>query len=213
MRIRAVLADDHRLFRAGLRVLLEEHAIEVVAEAPDGEQAVELAIRHSPDVVVMDLSMPGIGGVEATRRISRAVPGSRVLVLTITAEDAEVHAAIVAGAAGYLLKDEDGDEIVAGVRAAAAGHAQISPRVAAGLLNRVRIAGAERSPGELLAKLTEREVEVLRLLGRGRSNADIAAALHITSATAKNHVASILAKLGLENRTEAAVYAARDGLL
>ena len=212
-RIRVVLADDHRLFRQGLRALLEEREIEVVAEAVNGEQAIELAARHAPEVVVMDLSMPGIGGVEATRRIAEAAPSSRVLVLTIAAGEDEVNAAILAGAAGYLLKDEEPEKIVAGVRAAAAGEALISPRIAAGMLERIRAARPEHRATEGLAALTERELEVLARLGKGRSNREIASELHVTAATVKNHVASILGKLGLENRTEAAVYAARAGLV
>jgi DNA-binding NarL/FixJ family response regulator len=211
--IRVVIVDDHALFRHGLRELLVEQGFEVVGEASNGETALALAAQHSPDVLVMDLNMPGIGGVEATRRITDEIPASRVLVLTITSGQDEVNNAILAGAAGYLLKDASPEEIGAGVRAVAAGEALVSPRIAAGLLERIRTGGRDGPPRERLALLTDRELDVLRLLGHGESNSDIAAELHITAATAKNHVASILKKLGFENRIEAAVYAARTGLI
>jgi DNA-binding NarL/FixJ family response regulator len=212
-RIRVLLVDDHDLFRHGMRELLAGQGFEIVAEASSGEAAVALAARYEPDVVVMDLSMPGIGGIEATRRISERVPRSRVLVLTIASGEEKVNDAILAGAAGYLLKDATPDEIATGVRSAAAGEASVSPRVAAALLDQIRTGALERPEGERLERLTERELEVVRLLGRGMSNAHIARELHITPATAKNHVASILEKLELDNRTEAAVYAARSGLV
>jgi DNA-binding NarL/FixJ family response regulator len=208
-----LLVDDHDLFRYGLRELLVEQGFDVVGDAASGELAVSLALRHEPDVVVMDLSMPGIGGVEATRELAARVPGARVLVLTIASGDQDVNDAIVAGAVGYLLKDAAPEEIAVGIRAAAVGEALVSPRVAAGLLDGIRSRGDQRWPEDALKRLSRREVEVLRLLGSGRNNADIARELHITAATAKNHVASILGKLGLENRIEAAVYAARAGLL
>jgi DNA-binding NarL/FixJ family response regulator len=211
--IRVLLVDDHDLFRRGLRELLAEQGFDIVGEASSGEVAITLAARYEPDVVVMDLRMPGIGGVEATRQIRERVLSSRILVLTIASGEAEVNDAIVAGASGYLLKDAAPEEIAAGVRAAAAGEASVSPSVAAGLLDRIRHGSHGRPAGEALPALTERELEVLRLLGRGMSNADIAAELQITVATVKNHVASILAKLALDNRTEAAVYAARRGLI
>jgi DNA-binding NarL/FixJ family response regulator len=209
---RVLLVDDHALFRRGLRELLIEQGFEIVGEASNGEAGLALAARSRPDVVVMDLSMPGIGGVEATRLMMEQAPASRVLVLTITAGEDEVNDAILAGAAGYLLKDSSVEEIAAGVRAAAAGEALISPRVAAGLLDRIRSGSQQPQVADGLRELTDRERDVLRLLGRGKSNSEIAGELHITTATAKNHVASILEKLGFENRVEAAVYAARGGL-
>jgi two-component system, NarL family, response regulator LiaR len=211
-RLRVLVADDHDLFRHGLRELLVEQGFDVVGEASSGEAALALAFRHTPDVVVMDLNMPGIGGVEATRQIAQRLPSTRVLVLTIASGEEDVNDAIVAGAAGYLVKDAGPDEIAAGVRAAAAGEALVSPRVAAQLLQRLRSGAAQRPPADAFERLSDRELEVLRLMCRGRSNNEIAAELHIASATVKNHVASILGKLGLENRTEAAVYAARAGL-
>jgi NarL family two-component system response regulator LiaR len=208
-----LVADDHELFRHGLRELLTQEGFDVVGDVSSGEAALTLALRHAPDVVVMDLKMPGIGGVEATRQIAQRVPSTKVLVLTIAAGEEEVNDAIVAGAAGYLVKDAGPDEIAAGVRAAAAGEALVSPRVAARLLERLRSSAAHRPPADAFERLTDRELEVLRLMCRGRSNSEIAAELHIAAATVKNHVASILGKLGLENRTEAAVYAARGGLV
>lgn len=210
--ITVVIVDDHDLFRLGLRDLLEAQGFDVVAEGSSGEAGVALAARYQPDVVVMDLNMPGIGGVEATLQIGERVESTRVLVLTIVAGEDEVNQAILAGAAGYLLKDAAPDEIAAGVRAAAAGHALVSPRIAALLLERVRAGTQEQAAADGLDRLTERELDVLRLLAAGKSNPDIAAALQISAATAKHHVASILEKLGLENRIEAAVYAARSGL-
>ena len=212
-RTRVLLIDDHSLFRHGLRELLTEQGFEVVGEASSGETGLAIAARSRPDVVVMDLSMPGIGGVEATRLMAERAPGSRVLVLTITADEERVKDAIRAGAAGYLLKDSSAEEIAAGVRAAAAGEALISPRVAAGLLERIRSGSDEPRATDGLAQLTERECDVLRLLGDGKSNSEIADELHITAATAKNHVASILDKLGVQNRVEAAVLAARAGVI
>lgn len=210
--ITVVIVDDHDLFRLGLRDLLQAQGFDVVAEGSSGEAGVTLAARYQPDVVVMDLNMPGIGGVEATRQIGERVESTRVLVLTIVAGEDEVNQAILAGAAGYLLKDAAPDEIAAGVRAAATGHALVSPRIAALLLERVRAGMQEQAAADGLERLTERELDVLRLLAAGKSNPDIAVALQISVATAKHHVASILEKLGLENRIEAAVYAARSGL-
>src|SRR5919201_498574 len=179
-RIRVLIVDDHELFRHGMGQLLAEQGFEIVGEASSGEAAVALATRYEPDVVVMDLSMPGIGGIEATRRITERAPRSRVLVLTIASDEENVNEAILAGAAGYLLKDATPDEIAAGVRAAAIGEAPVSPRVAAGLLERIRSGAPARHEGQLVDRLTERELEVLRLLGRGMSNDDIAGELHIT---------------------------------
>jgi NarL family two-component system response regulator LiaR len=209
--IRVVLVDDHDLFRRGLRELLEEQGLRVVGEAADGEEAVRLAAHAAPDVVVMDLSLPRASGVEATHRLAAASPASNVLVLTISADEASVIEAIEAGACGYLLKDASAVEIAAGVRAAAAGESLLSPRIAGRLLDRVRGPRAEGQPGQR-AELSERELEVLRLLAEGSDNDEIAEALVISPRTVKNHVSSILAKLHLENRIQAAVYAVRRGL-
>jgi DNA-binding NarL/FixJ family response regulator len=209
--IRVVVIDDHDLFRRGLRELLEEQGLRVVGEAADGTEGVRLALHALPDVVVVDLNMPGLSGVEATRRLAVAAPTVRVLVLTISADDGDVLAAIEAGACGYLLKDASIAQIASGVKAAAAGESLISPRIAIRLLDRLRISGTDDRVER--AELSERELEVLRLLAAGRDNREIAEALVISPRTAKNHISSILAKLQMENRVQAAVYAVRRGLV
>jgi DNA-binding NarL/FixJ family response regulator len=211
--IRVIVVDDHDLLRKGLRDLLTEHGLRVVGEAGDGEDAVRLVAHAAPDVVVMDLNMPRMSGVEATRRLAEVAPNTRVLVLTVSAEEETVAQAIEAGATGYLLKDASGEDIAAGVRAAADGEALISPSIAARLLERLRPDAADAGGGPASgAELTDREVEVLRLLAAGRENADIAQELFISPRTVKNHISSILAKLHLDNRIQAAVYAVRKGL-
>jgi DNA-binding NarL/FixJ family response regulator len=209
--VRVVIVDDHDLFRRGLRELLEEQGIRVVGEAADGDEAVRLVAHATPDVVVMDLSLPRRSGVEAIRALGTAAPLTRVLVLTISADEATVMEAIMAGASGYLLKDATIAEIAAGVRAAAGGESLISPRIAAGLLERMRTGEVEE--GVERAELSTRELEVLGLLAEGRDNEEIAATLVISPRTVKNHVSSILAKLQMENRIQAAVYAVRRGLV
>jgi DNA-binding NarL/FixJ family response regulator len=209
---RVVLVDDHALFRAGLRDLLEEHGMEVAGEAADGEEAVGLAATEVPDVVVMDIHMPGMSGVEATRRLREACPHTRVLMLTISADEAQVSEAVLAGARGYLLKDASPDEIVAGVRAAASGESLLSPRIAADLLERLRGEAVPTGAGERV-ELTPRERDVLQLMAAGKENPEIAAELFISSETVKNHVSNILAKLEVQNRIQAAVYAVRRRLI
>jgi DNA-binding NarL/FixJ family response regulator len=208
--IRVVLVDDHHLFRQGLRSLLEEHGFEIAGEAPSGEAAVGLVPRVEPDVVVMDLHMPGMSGVEATRRLSARESSARVLVLTVSTADADVVEAMVAGACGYLLKDTSPDRIAAGVRAAAAGECMLSASVAAQLVDRVR--GAPPAPPDAV-DLSEREIEVLRLVAQGRDNAQIAERLVISPLTAKNHVSNILVKLSVDSRVQAAIYAVRAGMV
>jgi DNA-binding NarL/FixJ family response regulator len=208
--IRVVVVDDHDLFRRGLRRSLEDQGLRVIGEAADGEEAVRLVVHARPEVVVMDLQMPKMSGVEAVRELAVAAPAVRVLMLTVSGDEQSVTEAIEAGARGYLLKQATIEEIAAGVRAAAAGEALVSPRVAAQLLKRLRgpAPSAPAGPG-----LTERELDVLRLVAEGRDNQEIAEALTISPRTAKNHVASILAKLGLDNRIQAAVYAVRRGIV
>lgn len=210
-----VLADDHALFRRGLRRLLEHHDIEVVGEASHGRAAVQLACELRPDVIVMDLSMPLMSGVEAIERIVGADPEARIVVLTITVEDDEVLDALLAGACGYLLKDASRDEVVAGVRAALAGDSMISPRIAGRLVARLRETGRSRAEQEREREvdLTTREVEVLKLVAHGKENSAIAQELYISRNTVKNHVASILEKLAIENRIQAAVVAVKSGLV
>ena len=212
--IRVIVVDDHDLLRKGVRDLLTEHGLQVVGEAADGDDAVRLVAHAAPDVVVMDLNMPRMSGIEATRRLARVSPTSRVLVLTVSADDETVANAIEAGASGYLLKDASGDEIASGVRAAAAGEALISPRIASRLLERLRPEEGSQGPGSGTgAELTDREAEVLRLLAAGRDNAGIAQELYISPRTVKNHISSILAKLHVDNRIQAAVYAVRKGIV
>jgi DNA-binding NarL/FixJ family response regulator len=212
--VRVVLVDDHELFRGGMRDLLEAQGLSVVGEASDGEGGVTMAGTLAPDVVVMDLNMPGISGVEATRRILEQAPLARILVLTISADDGDVMEAMMAGACGYLLKDASVEELVTGVRAAAAGESSISPRVATKVLARLREGEAEREDAaQGQSGLSEREIEVLRLLAEGKGNAEIAQELFISPKTVKNHIASILMKLQIENRIQAAVYAVRTGII
>ena len=214
--INVVLVDDHELFRGGLRDILEDQGIHVAGEAPDGERGVALVTEIAPDVVVMDLNMPGIGGVEATRQVATQMPATRVLVLTISSDDDSIMQAMMAGASGYMLKDASVEELVGGIRAAAAGESSISPRIAAKLLQWLREGRAEQAaaaPAALQAELSEREIEVLRLLAGGMGNADIAAQLFISPKTVKNHIASILVKLQIENRIQAAVYAVKAGII
>jgi DNA-binding NarL/FixJ family response regulator len=211
--IRVLLVDDHALFRAGISALIAEEGFEVIGQASSGQEGIALARELAPDVVIMDLNMPEMSGVEATRALSVHAPASHVVVLTVSGDEASVTDAVLAGACGYLLKDADVDDILAAIRAAAAGESWISPRVAGALLERVRRAGApEATAGEPDAGLSDRELEVLRLIAQGKENTEIAAELFMSPKTAKNHVSSILAKLQLQNRVQAAVYAARRGL-
>jgi DNA-binding NarL/FixJ family response regulator len=213
MQPRVFLVDDHDLFRSGLRALLEAEEF-AVGEATSGEAALRHPALRDADVVVLDLDMPGMGGVAATREITarHAVP---VLVLSLTTSEDDVVAAVVAGASGYLVKEAPLGEIIAGIRAAAAGQTAIAPAVAGGLLARVRAAARPRTAprSAALATLTERERSVLRLLAEGNENAGIGEALHLSASTIKSHVSAILQKLGAENRVQAAVLAFRGGLL
>lgn len=209
--IRVLVADDHELFRGGLIQLLREHAMDVVGEAGLGEQAVELAVQRRPDVVLMDLNMPAMSGVEATQRLNAATPLARVVVLTVVADEHTVIEALLAGACGYLVKDASAAEIIQGVRAAARGESLISPRVARQLVERIRQPHTvEPDPG---AELTPREFEILELMARGMDNVEIARTLFLSQHTVKNHVSSILVKLQVENRIQAAVRAVRRGLV
>ncbi len=207
-----MLVDDHDLFRTGLRNLLEEQGLQIVAEASDGSAALDLVRELAPDVVVMDLNMPGMNGIEATREIARLAPLTRVVVLTISDQDDDVIDAIIAGACGYLLKDSSIQDLMHGIRAASIGEALISPHIASKVLQRVRAFGSasDESPGP---ELSDRETEVLRLIANGKDNAEIARELHISPKTVKNHISNILMKLQIENRIQAAVYAVRRGLV
>jgi DNA-binding NarL/FixJ family response regulator len=208
------LADDHELFRRGLRDLLAEHGFEVVGEASSGEEAIELAAKEVPDVILMDISMPGIGGVEATRRIRIDSPHTRVVILTVSADEADVNEAILAGASGYLLKDASIEAIVSGVRAAARGEGLLSPAIAGRLLERMRADEfLSEVPLATRPHLTDREGDVLRLMAAGKDNSEIAAELFTSPHTVKSHVSNILAKLEVENRIQAVVYALRRRLV
>jgi DNA-binding NarL/FixJ family response regulator len=212
--IRVVLVDDHALFRSGLHEQLEQHGVDVVGEASDGASAVEVVRDAAPDVVLMDVSMPGISGIEATMGIRAVAPTARVIMLTVSADEGEVEESICAGACGYLLKDASVEQILAAIRAAAVGESHLSPRIAASILERVRAdPGRPALPGEARAELTERESEVLRLIAEGKENAQIAKDLFISVQTVKNHVSNILAKLEVENRVQAAVQAVQRRLL
>jgi DNA-binding NarL/FixJ family response regulator len=209
-----MIVDGHQIFRDGVRSLLAEQEIVVCGEAADAAEAVALAADAHPDVALMDLDLPGVSGVDATKRIRLVSPVTRVLVLTVSAREEDVYEALQAGACGYLLKDSPAEEIVAGIRAAAAGHSLLSPQVATLLLERVRSSlPVADLPDEVAPKLTERELEVLSLVAVGKENAEIAESLVISQHTVKNHVSSILAKLEVENRIQAAVYAVRQRLV
>ena len=208
------MVDDHDLFRTGLRNLLEEQGVHIVGEAATGTEAVRLVRERTPDVVVMDLNMPGLTGVEATRQIASFAPLTRVLVLTVSDEDNDVTDAIVAGACGYLLKDSSIDELLRGIRAASVGESIISPHIAAKVLQRVRAANTLPGGAETIrSELSDRELDVLKLIANGKDNAQIAAELHISPKTVKNHISNILMKLQIENRIQAAVYAVRSGIV
>ncbi len=208
--IRVLIADDHAVVRQGLRTFLElQDDIEVVADVADGEAALRAAEEHEPDVVLMDLVMPGGGGVEAIRALRRARPEARVLVLTSFLDDDKVFPAVRAGAAGYLLKDVEPAELVRAIRTVDDGEALLHPAVAARLME--EFSETERPAAE--EALTAREREVLELIARGLPNKLIARDLEIAEKTVKTHVSSILSKLGLTDRTQAALYAVRAGLI
>jgi DNA-binding NarL/FixJ family response regulator len=213
-RPRVLLVDDHDLFRTGLRNLLEEEGVDVVGEAAEGEDALRYVRELQPDVVVMDLNMPRMNGVEATKRIVAHAPLTRVVVLTISDQDADVMDAIFAGACGYLLKDSSIEDVMRGIRSAAIGESLISPTIARKVLERVRAASASPDAAETIrAELSDREIEVLKLIANGKDNAKIAADLHISPKTVKNHISNILMKLQIENRIQAAVFAVRSGIV
>jgi DNA-binding NarL/FixJ family response regulator len=206
MSIRILIAEDQRIVREGIVALLEDDAeIEMVGEARDGVEAVELYARLQPDVVLMDLQMPNVDGPEATRRIRAQFPEARILVLTTYATDEFIFSALRAGASGYLLKDASADELLKAIRLVCVGQPQLAPQVAARLVAGIGGGGPE--------PLTPREVEVLTLLGQGRSNNEIASALWIAPRTVKVHVQNILGKLGASNRTEAVTLAVKRGLI
>jgi DNA-binding NarL/FixJ family response regulator len=208
--IRILIVDDHDLFRTGLRALLEDEGFEV-ADAVSGPAAVRRVASLEPDVVVMDMNMPEMDGVEATPLVLEAAPQASVLMLTIATHDDRVVEALRAGASGYLLKDAPLPEIAAGIRAAAAGQSAIAPRVARAVVATVRSSAPAPEP-RALPQLSGRERDVLALLADGCDNAEIARRLFLSPSTVKNHVSKLLEKLGVENRVQAAILAARSGL-
>jgi DNA-binding NarL/FixJ family response regulator len=214
--IRVLVADDQALVRGGFRLMLDSQPdMEVVGEAADGGEAVESALRLHPDVVLMDIRMPGIDGLEATRRIVRSAPPAlRVLVLTTFDLDEYVYEAMLAGASGFLVKDVPPAQLAHGVRTVAAGDALLAPSVVRRLLSEFvrRPPPGSRTPAAL-RELTERELDVLRLIARGRSNAEIAGELFVSDATVKTHVTHVLQKLGLRDRVQAVVLAYESGLV
>jgi DNA-binding NarL/FixJ family response regulator len=206
MTIRIVLADDHSVVRQGLKMFLSlDPDLEVIGEAQNGKEALELAKELRPDVVLMDLLMPVMDGITAIGEIRSALPDTEVIALTSVLEDASVVGAVKAGAIGYLLKDTQSDELCRAIKAAAAGQVQLSPQAAARLMREVR---APESP----ETLTERETDVLRLLTKGLANKEIARELSIGEKTVKTHVSNVLLKLNVRSRTQAALYAAQIGL-
>lgn len=210
--ISVLIVDDHAIVRSGIRAYLDSQPdIQVVGEADSAEAALRLAAELVPDVALMDLVMPGMDGVEATWRLKRVSPRTQVVVLTSFHEDTHIFPAIKAGALSYLLKDIQPADLSAAIRAAARGEASLNPRVAARLVEEMRTGRASATNPFL--ELTEREQEVLRLIAEGRSNSEIAAGLVLSEKTVKGYVSNILSKLQLTDRTQAAVYAWREGLV
>lgn len=212
--IRVVIADDQGMVRAGLRSLLEDEPdIEVVAEAIDGQQAIAAVHRHQPEVVLMDIRMPTLDGLEATRRLVAEQTAARILVLTTFDLDEYVFDALRAGASGFLLKDATAEELVAAIRVLAAGDALLAPAVTRRVIQAfARLPTSDATIRQRLVDLSPREVEVLRLLARGCSNDEIARTLVVSHATAKTHVSHVLAKLGLRDRVQAVIFAYDSGL-
>jgi DNA-binding NarL/FixJ family response regulator len=214
--VRVFLVDDHVLFRTGLRALLEEHGLETVGDVGDAERAFGPILQLQPDVVLMDLSLPGLSGVEATRRLTALAPDVQILIFTAHAEDQTVVDAVQAGACGYLLKDAPSGDLVRAIEAAAHGQASLSPGATTVVLDRLRAYRNAPSPSDAPATetdLTSRELEVLALLVEGKENMEIAQALSISLETVKHHISRILAKLKVPNRTLAAVEAVWRGLV
>ena len=214
--IRVVICDDHALFRRGLTmVLADEPGIEVVGEAEDGDAAVAAAEQLAPDVVLMDVRMPKRSGIEATRAIAELVPTARIVMLTVSDEEEDLYEAVKAGAAGYLLKEISIEEVAEAIRSVMTGQSLITPSMASKLLAEFSNLSkkAEARSSVPVPRLTDRELEVLRLVAQGMSNKEIAAELYISENTVKNHVRNILEKLHLHSRMEAVVYAVREKIL
>lgn len=211
MTIRLLLADDHRMLREGLRRSMTDQGFDVVGEARDGDEAIALVEEHEPDVVLMDVTMPGVDGVEATRQIRDAFDEVRVVMLTMHADQEILAAAIRAGASGYLVKDCSTDEIASAVRMAAGGETALSPQLAASMLNEVRKLDQPSSDDERV--ITKREEEVLQHIADGCSTSEVGEKLYISQKTVKNHLASIYQKLDARDRTQAVLQAVRMGIV
>jgi two-component system NarL family response regulator len=212
--IRVLICDDHALFRRGLIMVLEsEDGIEVVAEAEDGKEAVQRAQEVTPDVVLMDVRMPRMSGIEATQVIVESVPTTKVLMLTVSDEEEDLYEAVKAGATGYLLKEISIEEVANAIRAVVMGQSLISPSMASKLLSEFNNLARQAQQKVIAPKLTDRELQVLKLVAQGMSNREAAETLFISENTVKNHVRNILEKLHLHSRMEAVVYAVREKLL
>ncbi len=214
--VRVLLADDEALIRAGVAAILAtDPGIEIVAEAGNGREALDLALRFRPDVVLMDIRMPVLDGLAATRELSAALPDTAVVVLTTFGEDAYINEALQSGAAGFMLKASDPRELIAGVRAVASGGAFLSPAIAGRVIATIRAtdSSGETAARDRIAGLSPRERDVLSLLGAGYSNSEIGARLFLVEGTVKGHVSSILIKLGARNRVQAAVMAYQGGVV
>jgi DNA-binding NarL/FixJ family response regulator len=214
--IRVVICDDHALFRRGLSMVLEsEPGIEVVGEAEDGEAVVQAVEELAPDVVLMDVRMPKLSGIEATKAIAESAPTTRIVMLTVSDEEEDLYEAIKAGAAGYLLKEISIEEVAEAIRSVVSGQSLITPSMASKLLAEFSNLSkkAEARQAVPTPQLTSRELEVLKLVAQGMSNKEIAAELYISENTVKNHVRNILEKLHLHSRMEAVVYAVREKIL
>ncbi len=212
--VRVLVVDDQELFRRGLTMLLGiEPGIEVVGEASDGAEGTQLAISTAPDVVLLDVRMPKQSGIEACLAIKEAAPATKIVMLTVSDEEADLYEAVKSGASGYLLKDSSIEEVAQGIRVVADGQSLISPSMAAKLIDEFKVMSKpEKTTGPAL-KLTDRELEVLRLVAKGLSNRDVANTLAISENTVKNHVRNMLEKLQLHSRMEAVVYAVREKLV
>lgn len=207
MAIRILIVDDHAIVRQGLQLFLStDPELQIVGEAVNGQEAVDMALRTQPDVILMDLLMPVMNGVEATGAIKRKLPDTEIIALTSVIDDASVVNAVRAGAIGYLLKDTEVPDLIRAIKAAASGQVQLAPKAALRLVAEIR---QPQSPD----KLTEREIDVLRLVARGKANKEIARELGIGEKTVKSHVSNILSKLGVSSRTQASLYAASIGLI
>ncbi|HEX9855877.1 MAG TPA: response regulator transcription factor [Acidimicrobiia bacterium] len=209
-----MIADDHALFRQALKTVLDDEPdLELVGEANDGEEAVRMAEEHVPDVVLMDVRMPKMAGIEAARRLKDSLPTTKVVMLTVSDDEEDLFDAIKAGASGYLLKEINPDEVARAIRQIQAGQSLLSPSMASKLLTEFATMTKRAEERPYHPRLTEREMEVLRLVAEGKTNREIGKDLHISENTVKNHIRNILEKLHLNSRMEAVIYAVREKLL